>query len=325
MGARLKRRWRAVAAAALCSWALAAGATQLQLQGYAHPDGAITIQRNGSRIDPYFALQALLLAQDHGLELGPIGAGWAQWLVARQKPDATFDRFCRAGPVWAPCATADADDALLALWLSYLDRMPDEVKGENVWRTSARAATQTLSRLVDQRTGTYLVSPVYQQALFIDNLEVWTYGPARLLAQSEAHPDFTRSIHETFWDAEAGRFLVSTQPEQREVPPAFYPDAVAQIFPLLVGYPFLPGGAKDWYRRWMREHYAQWLQQVRNDFAWGLVALVSWKQGDAKAARCWLRVTHGWRHSLHWTVTDEVVAQVLEKNGIGPAKPGESC
>jgi hypothetical protein len=31
------------------------------------------------------------------------------------------------------------------------------------------------------------------------------------------------------------------------------------------------------------------------------------------------------RHSAHWTVTDEVAAQVLRARGVAPAAPKEKC
>jgi hypothetical protein len=303
----------------------AAMAMPLNLKGYADDAGAITIQHQGGTIDPYFSLQALLLAQEHGLDTSPYAARWANWLMVRQKPDATFDRFCRNGPVWAACKRADADDSLLALWLKFLETMPAELGRNPAWQKSHQAARSALARLVDPRWHIYLVSPVYQHGLFMDNLEVWTYRPAHAAAEGPAHPSFERSIHDVFWDPAGQRFLVSTQPEQKGTEYAFYPDAVAQIFPLLVNYPHVPGGARDWYRRWIQRHRTEWLEQVRKDFAWGLIALVAWKQGDTGSARCWLRTTHPFRHTVHWTVTDEVVAQVLAKGGVAPAGAREAC
>ena len=41
----------------------------LNLTGYAGADGAISVQHQGGTVDPYFALQALLLAREYGLDI----------------------------------------------------------------------------------------------------------------------------------------------------------------------------------------------------------------------------------------------------------------
>ncbi|OZB44957.1 MAG: hypothetical protein B7X46_06390 [Thiomonas sp. 15-66-11] len=320
------RSWlRCLAGIPLLAFLATAEAVPLDLSGYAGDSGAISIQFHGDTVDPYFALQALLLAQQNGLSIAAYSTKWANWLLARQKPDATFDRFCRNGPVWAPCKTADADDSLLALWLKFLRTMPAELKRNPAWRHSEKVSQLALSRLVDPSRGIYLVSPVYQHGLFMDNLEVWSGKPNRAAAENAAHPSLAESIDKTFWDSKTKRFLVSTQPGQEQVKPAFYPDAVAQIYPLLENYPLIPGGAHAWYAQWIKQYRGLWLRQVHTDFAWGLVALVAWKQGDVGSARCWLRTTLPFRHTAHWTVTDEVVVQILNAHHVAPANKKENC
>lgn len=300
-------------------------ATALDLAGYSDASGAISVQRNGDTVDPYFALQALLLAQSHGLDASVPARAWGQWLVQRQKPDATFDRYCRNGPVWAACKTADADDSVLGLWLAFMDSMPAQQRNQVSWIRSRDAARAALARLVDPSRGIYLVSPVYQHGLFMDNLELWAYTFTHQAAQSASHPNFTKTLASVFWDDSRKRYLVSTQPGQRDAPQAFYPDAVAQIYPLLVRFPVIPGGARPHYRRWMAQYRNEWLAQVQGDFAWGLVAIVALQQGDLPSARCWLQITLPHRHGPHWTVTDEVAAQVLHARAITPATETTAC
>lgn len=314
-----------------CGLLLAAAASfaqppVLRLDGFADEEGAISVQHKGDTVDPYFTLQALLLARENGLDIGPHAQKWTNWLVARQKPDATFDRFCRRGPVWAACKTADADDALLALWLKFLDTMPAELAGNPAWLKSHRASGEALSRLIDPARGIYLVSPVYQHGLFMDNLEVLSYRPlpgdgAKLPGTAKLE----RDIHEVFWDAKGRRFLVSTQPEQKGMPHTFYPEAIAQLFPLLFDFKPLPLKPKAYYQRWMREHRATWLKQSKDDFAWGLVAVIALRQGDRASAACWLRETASARRTSHWIVTDDVAQQILETRGVTPAAAGAGC
>jgi len=324
--------WRRWAAALLMSAALAPGlpahAHPLLLEGYADADGAISVQHRGDTIDPYFALQALLLAHEFGLDVSPYAQRWADWLVSRQKPDSTFDRFCRAGPVWAPCKTADADDTLLALWLKFLDTMPKGLAQSAVWRQSHAASAQALQRLIDPQRGVYLVSPVYPHALFMDNLEVLSYTqPCRSdCAQVDAQRRrLERSIHDTFWNPDTGRFLVSTQPGQQQVTPAFYPEYVAQLYPMLFAFKLKTLNEGLHYRDWMRQHRASWLSQSKTDFAWGLVAIVALKARDYETAGCWLRDSAGARGTAHWIVTDEVARQILLKNKVSEARHDATC
>jgi len=314
-----------------CVLALASGlhsahATALQLDGYADTQGAISIQHKGDTVDPYFALQALLLAHENGLDISPVATPWANWLVARQKPDATFDRFCRNGPVWAACKTADADDALLAIWMKFLDTMPAALMANPVWLKSYERSAVALSKLLDPARGIYLVSPVYQHGLFMDNLEVLSYLPKNHAGIPMPSPKkLSQDIHKVFWDSKDKRFLVSTQPEQKTVKHTFYPEYVAQIFPLLFDFKLVTLNRNAHYKQWMRDHRALWLDQSNDDFSWGLIAIIALRQGDKLTAGCWLRETAKAQRTSHWIVTDEVALQILRAKGVPAAGKDASC
>ena len=120
-----------------------------------------------------------------------------------------------------------------------------------------------------------------------------------------------RAIDRVFWDASLQVYRVTTQTEHPHPNAVFYPDATAQIYPLLLKFPGIPGGAPGFYRQWMAEYRQRWLSQMASDFPWGLIALVAWEQGDLATVHCWQQRALPLRHSPHWTVTDEVVAQIL--------------
>lgn len=114
--------------------ALLHAAPRLELEGYADADGAITVLHGGDSVDPYFAMQALLLAHENGMDISASAEKFANWLVTRQKPDGTFDRFCRDdNKNWVSCKTADADDSLLAIWMKLLEAMPEPLKKIPHW------------------------------------------------------------------------------------------------------------------------------------------------------------------------------------------------
>ena len=83
------------------------------------------------------------------------------------------------------------------------------------------------------------------------------------------------------------------------------------IFLGAVGFPGVPGGAAQHYQRWIAQHRSPWLAQIGHEFPWGLIAVVAWQQGDANTVRCWQHKALPLRHRFFWTVTDEVVAQLL--------------
>lgn len=316
------------AAAALAAVVLAGtvhAAPRLDLQGYSAPAGAITILHDGDFSDPYFALQALLLAHDNGLDISDAGSRFALWLAPWQKPDGTFDRFCRsAAGSWVACKVADADDALLALWLRLMDVLPAQVRDDPALKKSQAASRVALDRLFQPSRGVYMVSPLVLHGLFIDNLEVWSLRNEAGEGAGSG-PALARGIHDTFWDPVNRRYLVSTQLEQRSQPQAFYPHHVAQVFPLLVGFPVPAAEARATYRDWMRQHRAEWLLQGRADFPWGVVAVLALRQGDLASARCWLRAVSGTRHSRRWAVTDEVSYQIITGRGLRPAPENAAC
>ena len=63
---------------------IASALQKLELQGYVDDSGAITILNGGDTTDPYFALQALLLAHDNGMDISAPALKFANWLVTHQ-------------------------------------------------------------------------------------------------------------------------------------------------------------------------------------------------------------------------------------------------
>lgn len=283
----------------------------LDLQGYADAQGAITVVRQGERVDPYFALQALLMARDHGLQVEPWQGRWIAWW--RRQPTGVLARYCRAptqADGWRPCQRADADDATLALAVRLLRGVPAPEREALQADRLQHEAERALRALQDPVTGLYHVAPDLPQHLLMDNLEVWSTWPQRSLAQAiDRH--FRLPGPSASDPSGAPRYRVSTQRGHREQPGRFYPEAAAQIYPLLMGFEPLPQAPAALYVEWMREHRSRWLAEAAHDFPWGQIAWLAWQQGDPDTVRCWQQRTAALRHGPRWSVTDEVVAQLL--------------
>ena len=302
-------------------------APPLELKGYIDDDGAISVLHEGNSSDPYFAMQALLLGFDNGMEVGEPSRKFINWLLPRQKPDGTFDRFCRtAGQQWSACQTADADDSLLALWMILLSTQRAELDRNAVWQKSFDISKKSLDRLFQPSRGIYMVSPVYLHGLLMDNLEVWSYlsKSTRPKRSTEANK-LSESIHATFWDAADERFLVSTQLEQRGEREGFYPDHVAQLFPLLVKFPVISRDRRAYYRHWMTNYREQWLKQSETDYPWGLIAVLALGEKDIFSVSCWLRQSTPLRHSSRWAVTDEAAYQIVTNANVKSAIATAVC
>ena len=309
-----------------CSTVSAAG-TRLDLGGYTDASGAITVLNGGDSVDPYFAMQALLLAHDNGMNVSGAAEKFVSWLLPHQKPDGTFDRFCPgADKKWVSCKTADADDSLLAIWMRLLETMPLQLRTDPALTKSHLISQSSLGRLFQPSRGVYMVSPVYLHGLFMDNLEVWSLNAhSKQPAQAAAADKLKRAINDTFWDPDKKRFLVSTQLEQKAQPQAFYPDKVAQVFPMLVNFPVPGGDSRSYYSNWMKMHRAEWLRQGDADYPWGLLAVLAFRQGDQSSARCWIREATPLRHGKRWAVTDETSYQILVSKGIAAAPKTAPC
>ena len=298
----------------------------LDLAGYQDESGAISILNGGNTADPYFALQALLLAHDNGLDVSASATKFANWLTPLQKPDGTFDRFCKMpNKTWVSCKAADADDSLLALWMLLLQTMPQKLNANPTWLKSHAVAKKALDQLYQPSRGVYMVSPVYLHGWLMDNLEVWSLKASAPRAQQKEADDLAAAINKTFWQSANNQFLVSTQLEQQSEKPQFYPDHVAQIFPLLVDFKLLPQTPRLYYQSWMRKHRADWLKQGEKDYPWGLLAVLALRQSDMRGASCWIRENTAMRHSNRWAVTDEVAFQILASRKVQAVAPAVSC
>ena len=107
---------------AVCS---VCAAKTLDLSGYTDASGAITVQHQGDTVDPYFALQALWLAQSQGMDTSAHALPFARWLAGQYSAAGHLGRYCKTAERWTWCKAPDADDASLALWLLLLRHLPE--------------------------------------------------------------------------------------------------------------------------------------------------------------------------------------------------------
>ena len=300
---------------------------------YQAPDGAITVACLGDFADPYFAARALLSARQAGLDIDEPARAWIAWLMPRQRADGTFPRFCRQEGEWQACAQADADDALMALWIELLyvtapcTGMPPE------WQVSANRAQAKLQQLFDQKTGVYHIAADLPVSLLMDNVEI--YAAQRQISRRQAcmhnkraaqrtldaAVKLQRAIVRTFRRSAQSGFDVSTQSQTST---EFYPAAVAQLYPVLL-HMVPPQQRRTQFDAWMLAHREQWLSQRHDHFPWGLVALVAADVGDTASAGCWQKNAEVLRHGARWNVLEEAAFQALAQTplptGVCPRIP----
>ena len=302
----------------------------LTLGPYEQPDGAISVFPAGLVVEPYFAIRALLAAAELGLDVQPAANAFIRWQAAQLRRDGQFGRYCRqAGAEWKKCGAADADDAVLAVWLELLHVVADTTAG----RSLKVAANRALRSLFDSRTGVYRVSPTLRVFLFMDNVEIANAmdriaerqrvaGDARGAAVSAARATaLRRAIDRVFWDSTARRYRITTQVIP-SVPRAFYPDVVAEGYTSFFGYgsPADPAGVQ--FARWMRENGSVWLGARDREYPWGLIAMAAERYGDRQSVECWLGQAISLRHGPRWNVLEEAVLQgLMPRVGRGGAVP----
>jgi hypothetical protein len=314
---------RVLAAIPVCLLLLAAvpaRSHELVPEHYQRASGAIVLETDGNFVDPYFALKALLTAQDGGLNIRGPALAWIEWLLPRQLPDGRFQRYCRdVSETWRSCKAADADDALLALWVQLLYRMsPDEIP--SAWHASVTKAEEQLAWLYDHKLGIYAVSRKTPVGLFMDNVEIYAalkdvavsqkrLGEQLAAQQTQARAQaLANSIVRVFWDKKHGRFRVSTQRNWRR---DFYPDVVAQTYPWLLDLP-TPNDRNVAWSDWKRRYGSEWIERKRDPHPWGLVALTAMELGDKDTAACWMVKAAPFRYSVDWNVLEEAAYQALE-------------
>ncbi len=313
----------------------AAAAPRFEPGPYQEADGAMPLHAGGALVNPYFATKALVVADVAGLDVREAAGRWVGWALARQRFDGRFERYCRDGQVWRACGDADADDAMLALWLELLYRLAPDAGIPAAWQTSVRTAEAHLASLRDPALGVYRIARTNPTTLFMDNVEVHAalkaiardqlrLGDARRARETDVQAAYlARDVLTVFWRAETGTFVVSTQ---ERLGRAFYPDVVAQTYPWLLDLPTPAGDPRPAFAEWRRRHRTDWLSLRQDDYPWGLVALTALELGDAETARCWLGRAAPLRFGQRWNVLEEAIHQALvARLGAPPTGPAPGC
>ena len=297
----------------------------LNISQYQTPDGAITLAPGGNDVEPYFATKALIVAADSGLDIHNDAVKWIAWMLPRQRRDGRIDRWCRksSNSEFRDCKHADADDAMLALWVELLYRNATDKGLPLEWQQSADLALNYEKKLLD-RSGVYYVSRKNHVPLFMDNVEIYSAfkdigeqlsrwdlnGAASMAARSQQLSD---AITRVFWDQAHGQFRPSTQKSR----PGFYPDAVGQTYPWLAAMP-TPQDPHEGWKAWKANYARGWLLETYDPHAWGLLAVTALKLDDTNTAACWIQKAAAHRGGANWNILEEATFQsVTNKVGTG--------
>lgn len=296
----------------------------LALDLYQTPDGAVTVNEHSDFVDPYFANRALTLADESGMDVRSIAEHWIPWLMAHQLPDGRFQRYCKSGGSdWSPCKPSDADDAGLAVWLELLYRLSPDSGLPTVWKESAAKANKYLEGLRDKNTGLYFVSHDLQVSLLMDNVEVYhlfrvmavanhRFGQADLSRDYANKADqLARAITRRMWSRKNRDFVASTQ---QPAPATFYPVQVAQVYPWLFKMPTPAADAKASFQTWLNSYGNIWLDRRDDHFPWGIIALACDQLGETAWVDRWVENSNSLKHSAYWTVLDETLLQILQRD-----------
>ena len=279
---------------------------------------------SGHLVDPYFPTKALLMAQDSGMNNPKLANAWINWMLARQNENGLFSRYCfkEGEQTYEACADADADDAMLAMWIELLYRMAPRTGLPKAWQDSAEKAQYQLDTLYNPQATVFFISKTMPVGLLMDNIEIYAAfirieREALRLGDSKRATDYRGKAEHlkigiigTFWDDKSKRYIASTQSRKDN---SFYPDTVVQLIPMLHGFTISNASSQDHaYKDWMKRHRGEWFALIGNDYPWGMLAVLADRRGDFKTAGCWLQQATPYRHTNVWNILDETAFQIVQ-------------
>ena len=291
---------------------------------YLRSDGAIMTLTSGHLVDPYFPTKALIMAQDAGMNNTKLATAWIKWMLARQNENGLFSRYCfkEGEQIYDVCANADADDAMLAMWIELLYRMAPRTGLPKAWQESAEKAQYQLDTLYNPQATVFFISSTMPVGLLMDNIEIYAafkriereairLGDSKLALAYRGKAEHLKiGIITTFWDDKNKRYIASTQSRSEN---SFYPDTVVQLIPMFHGFTIAKTASQDhFYKDWMKQHRNEWFALIGNDYPWGMLAVLADKRGDFKTASCWLQQTTPYRHTNVWNILDETAFQIVQ-------------
>ena len=277
-------------------------------------DGEIYMNgRNPGDINPYFACHAALgllestadrAVSDAELRSVRRYLNWhTEQLLASGGQMGTYRKqettFVRTGK-------ADSMDAYLGVYLELLGRyleITQSAEGLLCWQDGIRMAVDTLRELTDG--GLTVVSWENDTKYLMDNLEVWkglcalenglrTLQDSRELSTVRTQADSLRMQMETefpraFWNEAAGKWRVIAGKDRFD-PDRFYPYGIAQIYPLICGYPAGDVQAQEeLYRTFIRSFHWQTIQTDEKTFVWAMAGMAAVQIGDTENLYAFLK------------------------------------
>lgn len=260
------------------------------------PTGAIALTPDSGYINPYFAnLAAIAILHDPANR--PAAERWIDWYLSHLNDDGTIDDFqVDANGEEQPTGHYDSADSYAATLLS-LVRAYLEAGGDVNWvmerRPDLDRVSAVLVSLTDRDDGLTWAKPRYPLKLLMDNSEVfrgwadWAIVLERLSDTAAANEANRRAIAiqkglERFAQRDGGYAwaLAPLGIRRGSNPERFYPDGVAQFFPLAFGMIDDPSGYFAF-----RDAHPNWTDLNGDKFPWLLAALAAAKAGDLPAAQ----------------------------------------
>ena len=262
------------------------------------PEGEIYM--NGSKagdVNPYFACMAALglLAETKNCpmtetEQKAVGRylDWHTGILL--ETDGKMGIYRKEGEKLIYREKADSEDGYLGMYLflmgEYLEKTESTELPES-WEKGIRLALKKLQSLMQD--GITQVSEENTTAYLMDNLEVWKglykleqagVEDARLIR--ELRGKLQAQIENTFWDDETQKWSIIRDCDLYD-PTEFYPDGVAQIYPLIYGFPVKEKRTqKKLYVQFTEKFQWQKLSERSTKFLWTMTGMAAAQVGDVK-------------------------------------------
>jgi len=309
----------------------------IDLSGFQRADGSISTYYKGDTVDAYFASKSLLMAADAGFNIEKPARKWIGWALKNQDEDGRIFRYeyDKNAEGWYYSENADADDALLALWIELLYRTEAKDGMPAKWQKSIKLASARLEELFNKEQGIYHISKDMPVGLLMDNMEIYaafkaisTNAKKNGNDEISAHyaskaKSLAQNIVKNFM-SENGTYKISTQARSED---DFYPDKVAQLYPVFYELPNPLNGKTDapiQYKNWIKNNGEEWLNS-KQDYPWGLIAVIGLKLKNKETASCWQNRAEPFRYSARWNVMEETALQVVKYNVVQEQKTNIPC